>query len=218
MVRTNFFNFIHRRSIYLCIYRDLLGECVCYIIYCLCPALTCTTLWANSAENSADGKLTIFLLIFSRKGLDILCKLCPMETICMKYPFFFLGKIKIKMSKKKRLLEMLTSMLYVKLPRWDPMTHLPAMPTVKVALQVLAFFKKKISGSFRFHAYLYIAHGGICIKIIDLTYMTPVTFRVSVHFALSNLPLTCTQMIGATDFDSYYYPASFCNILTIADH
>ena len=40
--------------------------------------------------------------------------------------------------------------------------------------------------------------------------MTSVILRVLVHSELSNLPLTCTQIIGVTDFGvSYYYPMSF---------
>ena len=57
----------------------------------------------------------------------------------------------------------------------------------------------------------YIAYDIICIKI---------TFRVLVHSKQSNLPLMCTQIIGAADFVSYQLVLSceFFNNLTIADH
>ena len=44
-------------------------------------SLNFTTFWANSADNI----LIIFLFYFSKKIVfDILCKLYPLETICMK--------------------------------------------------------------------------------------------------------------------------------------
>ena len=44
-------------------------------------ALTLTTLWTNSA----DDKLVIIFLFFPENtGFDILCKLSPLETICIK--------------------------------------------------------------------------------------------------------------------------------------
>ena len=49
--------------------------------------------------------------------------------------------------------------------------------------------------------------------------MTPFIFQVLVRSELSNLLLTCIQMIGAIDFvDSYYFPVRLYNILTKADH
>ena len=39
-------------------------------------------------------------------------------------------------------------------------------------------------------------------RFIELTEKIPVIFRVLVHSELSNLPLTCTKITGATDFVS----------------
>ena len=53
--------------------------------------LTFTALWANSA----DDKLMIFFLFFTIKQvLTFVCKLSPMETICMKCQTLFSGKIR----------------------------------------------------------------------------------------------------------------------------
>ena len=41
--------------------------------------LTFTTLWANSA----DDKMVVYSYFSEETGFDILCKLSPMETICM---------------------------------------------------------------------------------------------------------------------------------------
>ena len=38
----------------------------------------------NLLTDSADKKLVIFFLFYKKTGLDISCKLSPMETICMK--------------------------------------------------------------------------------------------------------------------------------------
>ena len=46
------------------------------------------TLWANSA----DDKLVTFFLFFLENRFDILGKLFPMETICMKCQILFSGK------------------------------------------------------------------------------------------------------------------------------
>ena len=54
-------------------------------------ALTFATLWFNSA----DDKLMIVFLFFSKKiGFDISCKLSPQETICKKYQNLLSGKNK----------------------------------------------------------------------------------------------------------------------------
>ena len=52
--------------------------------------LSFTTLLANSTHN----KLMILFLFSQKTGFDILCKLSPMETICMKYQILFSGKIR----------------------------------------------------------------------------------------------------------------------------
>ena len=49
------------------------------------------TFWANSADN----KLIFFFLFAQKIGFDILCKLSPEETICIKHQSLFSGKIRI---------------------------------------------------------------------------------------------------------------------------
>ena len=54
-------------------------------------ALIFTTRWAILA----DDKFVIFYIISLQKtGFDILCKLSPLETICMKCQILFSGKNK----------------------------------------------------------------------------------------------------------------------------
>ena len=51
-----------------------------------------TTIWDNSAN---DTLMIFFFFFFSQTtGLDISCKLSPLETICMKCQILFSGKIR----------------------------------------------------------------------------------------------------------------------------
>ena len=54
-------------------------------------------LYLSLLANSADDKLIMFFSYFSKKiGFDILCKLSPQETICMKCQSLFSGNNKKK--------------------------------------------------------------------------------------------------------------------------
>ena len=58
-------------------------------------SLSFATLWANAA----DDKLIFFWFYSDKKRFDISCKLSPMETICIKYQIWLLGKNKTNISK-----------------------------------------------------------------------------------------------------------------------
>ena len=68
--------------------RHLTGTCYFVKNKCFLVPLAFTTLLANSAD---DKFVTVFLF-FKKTGFDILCKLSPMETVCMKCQLLFSGK------------------------------------------------------------------------------------------------------------------------------
>ena len=63
----------------------------------LCPSLTLSTLWANSADNkliSETKYFFLFLFFLQKTGFDTSCKLSPKETICIKCQSLYFRKNK----------------------------------------------------------------------------------------------------------------------------
>ena len=71
---------------------------------------------------------------------------------------------------------------------------------------IIIFCFQKVSELFSFSncMYAYATHDNISIKIHWPCLINPIIFRVLIHSELSNLPLTCTQIIGATDYASWH--------------
>ena len=66
------------------------------LLLLLCTILTFSMLLADSAD---DKLMTFFLILCVKIGFDILCKLSPKETICMKCQILFSRKNKKNISK-----------------------------------------------------------------------------------------------------------------------
>ena len=81
--------------------------------------------YANINDDHSLGKfnrLQIDILFFSQKiDIDISCKLCPKETICMKCQSLLSGKKKKNIS-KHHLLKSLPKMIIIKTPD-QPVKH-----------------------------------------------------------------------------------------------